>query len=62
MGTKVSNMQKNVIPGGRKGCTIYSPEFNQQLIATSCELGISISKLALENGINSKEGANKFLI
>lgn len=55
-------MQKNVIPGGRKGCTIYSPEFNQQLIATSCELGISISKLALENGINSKEGANKFLI
>ncbi|STX01065.1 Transposase [Kluyvera ascorbata] len=46
-------MQKNVIPGGRKGCTIYSPEFNQQLIATSCELGISISKLALENGINS---------
>ncbi|QSK08094.1 transposase [Escherichia coli O157:H7] len=30
-----------------------SPEFKQQLVAASCEPGISISKLALENGINA---------
>ncbi|WP_274616249.1 transposase, partial [Escherichia coli] len=29
------------------------PEFKQQLVAASCEPGISISKLALENGINA---------
>ncbi|WP_206748624.1 transposase, partial [Escherichia coli] len=45
-------MQKNVTPGRRKGCPNYPPEFKQQLVAASCELGISISKLALENGIN----------
>ncbi|EDT7188197.1 transposase [Salmonella enterica subsp. enterica] len=47
-------MQKNVTPGRRKGCPNYSPEFKQQLVAASCEPGISISKLALENGINAK--------
>ncbi|MFB0713518.1 transposase [Buttiauxella noackiae] len=46
-------MQKNVAPGRRKGCPNYSPEFKQQLVAASCEPGISISKLALENGINA---------
>jgi transposase len=46
-------MQKNVIPGRRKGCPNYSPEFKQKLVAASCEPGISISKLALENGINA---------
>ncbi|MEV9556949.1 transposase [Klebsiella quasipneumoniae] len=40
-------------PGRRKGCPNYSPEFKQQLVAASCEPGISISKLALENGINA---------
>ena len=53
MGTKVSNMQKNMTPGRRKGCPNYSPEFKQQLVAASCKPGISISKLALENGINA---------
>ncbi|EHJ0058532.1 transposase [Salmonella enterica] len=53
MGTKVSDMQKNMTPGRRKGCPNYSPEFKQQLVAASCEPGISISKLALENGINA---------
>ncbi|NNQ67401.1 IS66 family insertion sequence element accessory protein TnpB, partial [Escherichia coli] len=52
MGTKVSDMQKNVTPGRRKGSPNYPPEFKQQLVAASCEPGISISKLALENGIN----------
>ncbi|HGY1841480.1 TPA: transposase, partial [Citrobacter freundii] len=51
--TKVSDMQKNVTPGRRKGCPNYSPEFKQQLVAASCKPGISISKLALENGINA---------
>ncbi|EFX0189611.1 IS66 family insertion sequence element accessory protein TnpB, partial [Shigella boydii] len=27
MGTKVSDMQKNVNPGRRKGCPNYPPEF-----------------------------------
>ncbi|HGB6495722.1 TPA: transposase [Salmonella enterica subsp. enterica serovar Birkenhead] len=40
-------------PGRRKGCPNYSPEFKHQLVAASCEPGISISKLALENGINA---------
>ncbi|WP_245248565.1 IS66-like element accessory protein TnpA [Yokenella regensburgei] len=46
-------MQKNMTPGRRKGCPNYSPEFKQQLVAASCEPGISISKLALDNGINA---------
>ncbi|HAS0729260.1 TPA: transposase [Enterobacter hormaechei subsp. xiangfangensis] len=49
----MSDMQKNMTPGRRKGCPNYSPEFKQQLVAASCEPGISISKLALENGINA---------
>ncbi|EMG4866056.1 transposase, partial [Escherichia coli] len=53
MGTKVSDMQKNVTLGRRKGCPNYPPEFKQQLVAASCEPRISISKLALENGINA---------
>ncbi|QKD20841.1 transposase [Escherichia coli] len=44
---------KNVTPGRRKGCPNYPPEFKQQLVAASCDPGISISKLALENGINA---------
>lgn len=46
-------MQKNMTPGRRKDCPNYSPEFKHQLVAASCEPGISISKLALENGINA---------
>ena len=49
----MSDMQKNMTPGRRKGCPNYSPEFKKQLVAASCEPGISISKLALENGINA---------
>lgn len=48
-------MQKNGIPGRRKGSPNYSPEFKQQLVAGSCDPGISISKLALENGINANQ-------
>lgn len=46
-------MQKNVTSGRRKGCPNYPPEFKQQLVVASCEPGVSISKLALENGINA---------
>lgn len=49
----MSDMQKNVTPGRRKGCPNYSPEFKQRLVAASCDPRISISKLALENGINA---------
>lgn len=49
----MSDMQKNVTSGMRKGCPNYPPEFKQQLVAASCEPGVSISKLALENGINA---------
>ncbi|HID7510884.1 TPA: IS66-like element accessory protein TnpA [Enterobacter hormaechei] len=46
-------MQKNMTPDRRKSCPNYSSEFKKQLVAASCEPGISISKLALENGINA---------
>ncbi|MHA1053678.1 IS66-like element accessory protein TnpA [Enterobacter mori] len=46
-------MQKNMTPGRHKGYPNYSPEFKYQLVAASCEPRISISKLALENGINA---------
>jgi len=49
----MSDIQKSVIAGRRKGCPNYPPEFKQRLVAASCEPGVSISKLALENGINA---------
>ncbi len=49
----MSDMQKNITPGRRKGCPHYSPEFKQQLVAASCEPGVSISGLALEHAINA---------
>ncbi|EGI3994353.1 transposase [Escherichia coli] len=39
--------------GSRKGCIDYSPGFKQPFVAASCEPGIFISKLALENGISA---------
>ncbi|HIE4797478.1 TPA: IS66-like element accessory protein TnpA [Serratia marcescens] len=47
------DIQKNVFACRRKGCPNYPPEFKQRLVAASCEPGISISKSALENGINA---------
>ncbi|MCY2664769.1 transposase [Klebsiella pneumoniae] len=49
----MSDLHKTVAPGSRKGRPNYSPEFKQQLVAASCEPGVSISKLELENGINA---------
>ncbi|WP_249518700.1 transposase, partial [Escherichia coli] len=55
-------MQKTVTPGRRKGSPNYTSDFKQQLVAASCEPGISISKLALENGINGKRLVRPVLI
>lgn len=49
----MSYTQKNIIVGRRKGCPNYPLEFKQRLVAASCEPGVSISKLALDNGINA---------
>ncbi len=49
----MSYTQKNVIVGRRKGYPNYPLEFKQRLVAASCEPGVSISKLALDNGINA---------
>lgn len=49
----MSYTQKNVIVGRRKGCPKYPLEFKQRLVAASCEPGVSISKLARDNGINA---------
>ncbi|MGT5073844.1 hypothetical protein ACRWC6_27890, partial [Escherichia coli] len=43
----MSDMQKNVTPGRRKGCPNYPPEFKQQLVAASCEPGNLLLKMAL---------------
>jgi transposase len=53
VGTKISDIHKNVTPGRRKDCPNYSPEFKQRRVAASFEPGVSISKLTLENGINA---------
>lgn len=49
----MSYIQKNGITGRRKGCPNYPLEFKQRLVAASCEPDVSISKLALNNGINA---------
>ncbi|UAN54649.1 transposase (plasmid) [Serratia sp. JSRIV002] len=49
----MSYTQKNVIVGRRKGCPNYPLEFKQRLVAASCGPGVSISKLARDNGINA---------
>ncbi|EFL9258236.1 transposase, partial [Escherichia coli] len=50
---KMSDMQKNASPGRPKGCLNYPPEFKQRLIEASFQPGVSISRLALDNGINA---------
>ncbi|EMQ8345431.1 transposase [Escherichia coli] len=49
----MSDMQKNASPGRPKGCLNYPPEFKQRLIEASFRPGVSISRLALDNGINA---------
>jgi transposase len=40
-------------PGSRKGRPNHDPEFRRRLAAAACEPGVSISKLARDNGINA---------
>ncbi|EAT4155201.1 transposase [Salmonella enterica] len=49
----MSDIQKNTTPGRPKGCLNYSPEFKQRLVTESCKPGVSISRLALDYGINA---------
>ncbi|MEH4929767.1 IS66-like element accessory protein TnpA [Enterobacter cloacae] len=49
----MSDLQKRATPGRPKGCSNYPPEFKQRLIEASFEPGVSISRLALDNGINA---------
>jgi transposase len=40
-------------PGSRKGRPNYSPEFRRRLAMAACEPGVSIARLARENGLNA---------
>ncbi|WP_232455809.1 transposase [Burkholderia ubonensis] len=40
-------------PGSRKGRPNPDPEFRRRLAAAACEPGVSVAKLARENGINA---------
>jgi transposase len=40
-------------PGSRKARPNYKPEFRRRLAAAACEPGVSVAKLARENGINA---------
>jgi transposase len=39
--------------GSRKGCPNHSPEFRRRVAMAACEPGISIARLARENGLNA---------
>ena len=40
-------------PGNRKGRPNYPVEFKRRLAAAACEAGVSVSKLAMANGVNA---------
>ncbi len=40
-------------PGNRKGRPNYSVDFKRRLAAAACEAGVSVSKLAMANGVNA---------
>ncbi len=40
-------------PGSRKGRPNYDREFRRRLAAAACEPGVSVAKLARDNGINA---------
>ncbi|MFP1484721.1 transposase [Escherichia coli] len=53
MGNQIIRYAEKCDSRQAKRLPLVSSEFKQQLVAASCEPGISISKLALENGINA---------
>lgn len=40
-------------PGNRKGRPNYPVEFKRRLASAACEAGVSVSKLAMANGVNA---------
>lgn len=50
MGTTLDTELK---PGNRKGRPNYPVDFKRRLAAAACEAGVSVSKLAMANGINA---------
>lgn len=40
-------------PGSRKGRPNHSPEFRRRLAVAACEPGVSVARLARENGLNA---------
>ncbi|MEX3968453.1 transposase [Paraburkholderia sp. EG286B] len=40
-------------PGSRKGRPNHNPEFRRRLAKAACEPGVSIARLARENGLNA---------
>jgi transposase len=52
MGTTLSQSEEKK-PGTRTGRPNYSRELRKRLAAAACEPGVSVAKLARENGINA---------
>lgn len=50
MGTTLDTEMK---PGNRKGRPNYPIEFKRRLAVAACEAGVSVSKLAMANGVNT---------
>ena len=50
MGTTLDNELR---PGNRKGRPNYPVEFKWRLASAACEAGVSVSKLAMANGVNA---------
>lgn len=40
-------------PGNRKGRPNYPVDFKRRLAAAACETGVSVSKMAMANGVNA---------
>jgi transposase len=40
-------------PGNQKGRPNYPIEFKRRLAAAACKAGVSVSKLAMANGVNT---------
>lgn len=49
----ITVMESEAKPGSRKGRPNHDPEFRRRLAAAACEPGVSVAKLARENGINA---------
>ena len=52
MGTTLSQSEEKK-PGTRTGRPNYARELRERLAAAACEPGVSVAKLARENGINA---------